>query len=74
MYCSELVWKCYHEVLGIELCKTRTFESYNLTHPEVVKVINKRFGSVKNVPKNHKIVAPGHIAASALLHDVTPKR
>lgn len=73
MYCSELVWKCYHQVLGIELCKTRTFESYNLKHPEVVKVINKRFGSVKSIPKDHKIVAPSDIADSTLLQDVTPK-
>ena len=72
MYCSELVWKCYNEILGVELCKPRSYESYNLDDPLVRQAIHKRFGGRQNVPKNHKVVAPGDIATSELLKDVTP--
>lgn len=71
IYCSELVWKCYKEVLGIELCKLKNFESYELDDPEVAKVIVKRFGSRAKIPKNHKIVAPSDIVESKLLKEVT---
>ena len=70
IYCSELVWKAYKEALGIELCKTRTFRSYNLKHPTVEKIITQRYGSVNALPLDELIVAPSDIADSELLIEV----
>jgi len=71
MYCSELVWKCYHEVLGIKLCEPKPYEAYNLDDPLVSNVIIKRFGGRKNLPANHQVVAPSDIVESKLLKNIT---
>ena len=68
MYCSELVWKCYKNIFGVELCKPQPFEFYNLEDPLVKKAIKERLDG--KVPKNHKVVAPGDIANSKLLVEI----
>jgi len=50
MYCSELVWKCYKNVLGVELSTPKTFEEFILDDPLVAKTIKERFGGIKNLP------------------------
>lgn len=56
LYCSELVWKLYKNVLGIELCKLKTFGDYDLSNPLVKKILKERFGN--NIPLTQKVVAP----------------
>ena len=73
LYCSELVWKIYKQSTGIELCETKTFQSYFLEKPEVRAVIQKRYGDVPRLPEKEPVVAPSDLAASALLDEV-PKR
>jgi hypothetical protein len=70
MYCSELVWKIYQKA-GVELCQPRKFRDYNLRHPEVVKLINQRYGGMSRVPLDEKVVAPSDLAASPLLFEVS---
>ncbi|MEO5714597.1 MAG: YiiX/YebB-like N1pC/P60 family cysteine hydrolase [Luteolibacter sp.] len=71
MYCSELVWKTY-EKAGVRLCEPSQFRDYHLDRPSVRKVIEERYGSVDKIPLDESVVAPGDIAASALL--VEPPR
>ena len=73
VYCSELVWKVYKHATGIELCKPRLLSSYNLHHPTVLKLINKRYGSMSKLPMNELTVAPSDIAQSNLLIEVPRK-
>lgn len=73
IYCSELVWKIYKQAIGIELCKPRAFNTYNLRHPHVQRIIRQRYGSIQNLPLTEPSVAPSDIAKSPLLVEV-PKR
>ncbi len=56
MYCSELVWKLYHEACGIELCALTKLKSFDLSDPLVSAKLKERFG--KNIPVEEPVVAP----------------
>ena len=72
LYCSELVWKIYQHG-GVELCAPRRFRDYNLRHPAVRKIIDRRYGGIDRVPLDEKVVAPSDLAASPLLAEVPRK-
>lgn len=65
LYCSELVWKLYKEVYGIELSKLRKMESFNLEDPIVKKILKQRYGN--HIPLKQWVVAPEDIYQSELL-------
>jgi len=65
LYCSELVWKTYHQA-GVELCSVRRFRDYDLQKPSVRKIIDERFGGMERVPMDEKVIAPSDLAASSL--------
>lgn len=71
LYCSELVWKLYHEVAGIELCKLRPLRDYDLKDNLVGEMMRERYG--KNIPFNENMVAPSDIFQSSLLETVDSK-
>lgn len=71
IYCSELVWKIYHEVLNIEVGKLQPMKEYDLSHPLVKSVMKERYGN--NVPLNEPMVSPGNIYISPLLTTVIEK-
>ena len=73
IYCSELVWKVYKNAVGIELCKPRSFKSYNLKHPTVRRLVKARYGSSSNLPLDEIAVAPSDLAESDLLTEVPKK-
>lgn len=68
LYCSELVWKLYHQVYGIELCKTRYFKDFDLSHPLVKKALTERYG--KTIPLDEVVVSPEDLYQSELLGTV----
>lgn len=72
LYCSELVWKVFHECAGIELCDVKKVKDYNLEHPKVKQMIIERFGSINRLNLEEKIVAPSDIYDSALLVEFHP--
>ena len=72
LYCSELVWKVYHQCAGIELCRVKKVKEYNLEHPKVKQLIKERFGSVDKLNLEEKIVAPSDIFESELLVEFHP--
>ena len=71
LYCSELVWKIFSKA-GVELCPLRNPADYNLSHPEVRRLLEARYGSIERLDRNMKIVAPSDLAASSLLDEVKP--
>ena len=68
IYCSELVWKAYNNALGIKLSNLETLKQFNLTFPEVQKLMRQRYGS--NIPLNEKVVSPKAIYESKLLREI----
>lgn len=69
-YCSELVWKVFQNGAGIRLCEPKNYGDYDLDHPKVAELINRRYGAKQNLPAKEKVVAPSDLAGSALLIEV----
>jgi uncharacterized protein YycO len=67
-YCSELVWKTYKNVLGIELVKPKALREFNIDAPIVRKTMAKRYG--KNIPYDENMVSPGQLFDSKLMYQV----
>lgn len=65
IYCSELVWKVYNAVLGIELSKPKPLKSYHLDHPLVKEQMEARYGN--NIPLNEVMVSPQDLYESEFL-------
>lgn len=68
IYCSELVWKIYKEVLDLEVGKLLPMREYDLSHPVVKATMRERYGN--NIPLDEKMVSPGNIYNSPLLETV----
>lgn len=58
IYCSELVYKIYKEG-GIEIGKLEKFRDFDLSHPEVRKKIQERFGN--EIPYDETVISPDSI-------------
>lgn len=56
IYCSELVWKTYKDVLGKEVGKTQQLSNFDLSHPSVAKIVEERYGD--NIPWQEKVISP----------------
>jgi uncharacterized protein YycO len=56
IYCSELVWKTYHNILGLEIGKTQTLKDFDLSHPSVNVIAVERYGD--NFPWEEKVISP----------------
>lgn len=65
LYCSELVYKMYHNGLNVELCKPRKLKDFDLKNPIVKKELNKQYGN--KIPLEEPMVAPSDICNSAVL-------
>ena len=71
LYCSEIVWKAYHDALGIELASLSKLKQFNLSSPEVKQLMQQRYG--QNIPLNETVIAPQAIFASTALVEVDRK-
>jgi uncharacterized protein YycO len=65
IYCSELVWKMYHEALGLEIGELNTFRDYDLANPAVLKKLEERFGT--RVPLDETVISPASMFRSTQL-------
>ena len=72
MYCSELVWKSYHEALGIDLGAPRPLRSFALTSAGVHAALVQRYG--KSIPLDAPMISPQQIFESDLLETVRDDR
>ena len=56
MYCSELIWKMYKRALNIEIGKLEKLSDFDLTDPEVKKIIIERYGN--EIPLDETVISP----------------
>jgi len=56
MYCSELVWKIYHEAFGIEIGKLEPLSSFDLSSSIVKAKLHERYGN--EIPLHEKVISP----------------
>jgi uncharacterized protein YycO len=68
IYCSELVWKMYHDALGIEIGSRQRLEEFDLSDPAVKAKMRERYGN--RVPLKEPVISPGEQFASPLLRTV----
>lgn len=68
IYCSELVWKIYYQALGKRVGKWQKMKDFKLTHPEVAKIVKKRFP--KGIPSEELVITPKAMFDSGLLEPV----
>ncbi|RAJ01493.1 permuted papain-like amidase YaeF/Yiix C92 family enzyme [Chitinophaga skermanii] len=68
IYCSELVWKIYKELTGLELGTLQRLEEFDLSSPLVKKELERRYG--KNIPFKELVISPARIYECNLLEDV----
>jgi hypothetical protein len=68
MYCSELAFKFYSEVLGIELCEKHQLKEYSTDYPEVRKIMKQRYGN--NIPWDEWMVSPEDLFKSTQMRAV----
>ena len=73
MYCSELVWKTYHEAFGVDLGSPRALRSFDLTSPLVRTALAQRYGKA-TIPLDSVMIAPQQIFDSELLETVRDDR
>jgi Orthopoxvirus protein of unknown function (DUF830). len=71
MYCSELVWKIYKKVLGIEIGKLQRFKEFDLSNPIVKAKLKERYGNA--IPLNELVISPDQMFRSDLLKTVIEK-
>lgn len=71
LYCSEIVWKAYHDALGIELAPLSKLKQFDLSSSEVKQLMQQRYG--QNIPLNETVIAPQTIFASTALVEVDRK-
>ncbi|WCL50696.1 YiiX family permuted papain-like enzyme [Leptospira sp. GIMC2001] len=68
IYCTELVWKIYKNVLGVDVGELKTLESFDLSSDKVKKIMNKRYG--KNIPLNEIVISPEDIFIADNLYTI----
>ncbi|KOY88044.1 peptidoglycan peptidase [bacterium 336/3] len=65
IYCSELVWKIYYKITGIQIGKLQKLREFDLTSSEVKQKMQERYGN--NIPFDEDVISPASIFHSKLL-------
>ncbi|MDR2790015.1 MAG: YiiX family permuted papain-like enzyme [Campylobacteraceae bacterium] len=68
IYCSELVWKIYKRVVGLEVGKLQKLGDFDLNSAAVKAKLKERYG--KNIPLNETVISPSSMFESGLLEIV----
>ncbi|AFM04865.1 Orthopoxvirus protein of unknown function (DUF830) [Bernardetia litoralis DSM 6794] len=65
IYCSELVWKIYKEVLGIEVGKLEKLSNFDLSNKIVKDKMKERYGNkISSEKLNENVISPASIFKS----------
>lgn len=72
IYCSELVWKIYKNVLGIKVGKLQKFNEFDLSHPVVQAKLKERYGD--KIPQDELVISPDQMFRSSLLETVIEEK
>jgi uncharacterized protein YycO len=68
MYCSELVWKTFHRALNIDIGKLRKMKEFDLSSPEVKKILSERYPD--GVPLEETVISPQDMFQSVYLRTI----
>lgn len=68
LYCSEYVWKLYHNATNLSIGKLRALKEFDLSHPKVKHIMKQRYGNA--IPYNEKMISPGDMFDSELLQEI----
>lgn len=65
IYCSELIWKAYHESAGLTIGALQQLRAFDLSHPVVASKLMERYGD--QVPLDEPVISPAAVYESPLL-------
>lgn len=68
MYCSELVWKTFHEATNMRLSEPKALKLLDLSDPELKKRLKEKYG--EKIPMEELVVSPQDLIDSPLLEKV----
>jgi hypothetical protein len=68
IYCTELVWKIYHEALNVEIGKLERLGDFDLTSPYVKRIMRKRYGN--RIPFDEIVISPKSMFEAGILKTV----
>jgi len=68
IYCSELVWKMYKNVIGLEIGRLQKLRDFDLSHPAVRSKMRERYGN--RIPVDQPVISPAAMFESTLLTEV----
>ena len=71
IYCSELVWKAYHDALGVDIGVRQRLREFDLSDPVVKAKMRERYGT--RVPLDEPVISPAAQFESPLLETVLSK-
>ena len=71
IYCSELVWKSYDKLIGLDVGKLQQLKDLDLTNEQVKTKMKKRYGD--KIPLDEKVITPASIFASDMLKTIDEK-
>jgi len=71
IYCSELVWKIYHEAAGVDIGELEKLSSFNLEEPAVKQKLTERYGN--NIPMDELVISPASMFDSDLVVTVVER-
>ena len=71
IYCSELVWKIYNQVTGIEIGQLEQLSDFDLTSDIVKAKMKERYGD--NIPMDEKVISPAAMFKSKKLITIEKK-
>ena len=71
LYCSELVWKIYHEATGIEIGELQKIKDFDLSAQQVRTKIKERYGD--HLPTEELVISPAAMFNSDKLVTVYAK-
>lgn len=70
IYCSEYIWKIYKSVLNIEIGKLQKLKDFDLSDPEVKKIMEERYGN--SPPLEEDVISPVSMYNSVNLRQIYP--
>lgn len=56
IYCSELIYKIFRNALGLEIGKTARMREFDLSAPEVKRIMRDRYGD--RIPLDETVISP----------------
>lgn len=71
IYCSELLWKLYHDVTGHRIGELQKLREFDLSHPAVQAKLRERYGS--KLPLDEPVISPARMFDSPELQTVVER-